>query len=157
MAKKQTGNKTNHHNPTSGRGEGPNPIDIHVGKRLTELRTLRGLTQGQLGVAIGVSFQQIQKYERGANRVSASKLYQIAKTMGVAVGYFFEDMPDIITQTDSLADVDVVALGECYDEMHRRQQLELNRLFSKAKDRKLRKKFLDLAAALFNTDSEIAA
>lgn len=149
MTKKTTGNKTVHNNPTSGRGEGPNPIDIHVGHRLTQLRTMRGLTQGKLGEAIGVSFQQIQKYERGANRISASKLYQIAGKLDEEVGFFFADMPDAITKADNLRNINLEELAESYDDIHRRQQLELNRIFSNVQDPKLRKQFLNLAITVF--------
>ena len=77
------------------RGSGtPNAVDIHVGHRLRQLRTLRGLSQEKLGEAIGLTFQQIQKYERGANRIGASRLFDIAKVLGVEIAYFFEEMPD---------------------------------------------------------------
>jgi transcriptional regulator with XRE-family HTH domain len=76
------------------RADGPDPVDLHVGKRLALRRTIAGLTQDKLAQAIGVTFQQIQKYERGANRVSASRLYGIARVLQVPVGYFFEDFED---------------------------------------------------------------
>ena len=69
--------------------DGPHPIDVEVGRRVCELRLSRGYNQSQLGRALKLTFQQIQKYEKGANRISASKLWQIAEFFGVDVGYFF--------------------------------------------------------------------
>jgi transcriptional regulator with XRE-family HTH domain len=72
---------------------GPHPIDIHVGKRIRMRRRRVGVSQGQLGAELGVTFQQVQKYEKGTNRVGASKLKQIADALGVTVGYFFKGLP----------------------------------------------------------------
>lgn len=68
----------------------PNPIDVHVGERIRLRRRQLGLSQERLADSLGLTFQQVQKYERGANRVSASKLFEVAKTLGVQVGDFFE-------------------------------------------------------------------
>jgi len=87
------------HAPTKrayGRGTGvPNPIDVHVGKRVSMRRRLSGMSQGSLAAALGLTFQQVQKYETGANRISASRLSQIAGILGVPVSYFFQGLrPD---------------------------------------------------------------
>ena len=71
----------------------PDPVDVHVGERLRQRRTLLGLSQGEIGARLGLSFQQIQKYERGTNRIGASRLYRLSKVLGVPITYFFEDMP----------------------------------------------------------------
>lgn len=68
------------------------PVDVHVGKRIRHRRWTLGTTQQQLADRVGIKFQQIQKYETGANRVSASRLWDIASALGVPVSYFFEDM-----------------------------------------------------------------
>ena len=68
-------------------------IDVHVGQRLRLGRLQRGLSQESLGSEVGVSFQQIQKYEKGSNRIGAGKLYEFARVLGVDVGYFYEDLP----------------------------------------------------------------
>ena len=68
----------------------PNPIDVHVGRKLQLRRTLLGLSQERLGNLIGLTFQQIQKYESGANRVSSSRLYDIARVLDIGMTYFFE-------------------------------------------------------------------
>lgn len=72
--------------------DGPDRVDTHVGGRIRLTRTLRGMTQAALGEAIGLTFQQVQKYERGINRVSASILYRIAGTLDVPISFFFEDL-----------------------------------------------------------------
>ena len=71
----------------------PHPVDIHVGSRVRQRRTLLGMSQEKLGDAVGLTFQQIQKYERGANRIGCSRLYEFSKVLDVPVAYFFEDMP----------------------------------------------------------------
>ncbi len=65
------------------------PIDIHVGARLRQRRTLLGMSQGKLGDTVGLTFQQIQKYERGANRIGASRLYDLSRVLDVSIAYFF--------------------------------------------------------------------
>ena len=77
-----------------GRGTGiPSPVDVHVGARLRQRRTLLGMNQTKLGDATGVSFQQMQKYENGANRISASRLFDLSRVLDVPIEYFFDDMP----------------------------------------------------------------
>ena len=71
----------------------PNPIDVHVGSRVRLRRNMLGMSQEKLGEALGITFQQIQKYEKGANRVGASRLQAIATVMNVPVSFFFEDAP----------------------------------------------------------------
>src|ERR1700722_3677384 len=73
----------------------PNPIDVHVGSRVRLRRTLLGMSQEKLGNAIGLTFQQVQKYERGANRIGASRLYDLSHVLDVPVSYFFEEMPSV--------------------------------------------------------------
>lgn len=77
----------------------PDPIDVHVGGRMQLRRTLMGLTQEQLAKAIGVSFQQVQKYERGLNRLSASRLFDVCQALGVPITYFFEDVPEDVLRS----------------------------------------------------------
>jgi transcriptional regulator with XRE-family HTH domain len=79
-----------------GRRATPDPVDVYVGKRLRKQRVLMRMSQEQLARAVGVTFQQIQKYERGANRISASRLYDIAKVLGVPINFFFDHIDDEI-------------------------------------------------------------
>ncbi len=74
--------------------DGPHPIDVHVGSRVRLRRTLLGLTQTQLGEKLRITFQQIQKYERGINRISASRLYQMSRILYVPVSFFFDDLDE---------------------------------------------------------------
>src|SRR6476469_11228976 len=80
---------------TRGRGrrrsDGPNPVDVHVGSRVRMRRMLLGISQDKLGEAIGLTFQQVQKYERGANRIGASRLYELSRVLDVPVSFFFDD------------------------------------------------------------------
>src|SRR5512147_2967524 len=70
----------------------PSPIDVHVGSRIRLRRTLLGMSQEKLGEALGLTFQQIQKYERGVNRIGASRLFDLARVLDVPIGFFFDDM-----------------------------------------------------------------
>ncbi len=83
--------------PRFGRGSGKrHPVDVHVGSRVRQRRRLLGITQTDLGDAIGVTFQQVQKYERGVNRIGASRLYDLCRVLDVSIDYFFEDMPTAV-------------------------------------------------------------
>lgn len=75
--------------------DGPHPVDRHVGRRVCEKRIALGYNQTDLGRAVGVTFQQIQKYEKGSNRISASKLFEIARFFQVEISYFFQGLGDI--------------------------------------------------------------
>jgi transcriptional regulator with XRE-family HTH domain len=127
----------------SRRGEGPNPIDIHVGTRLRLRRTLLGLSQETLGEAVGITFQQLQKYERGANRISASRLFNLAQVLGVPVGFFFEDLStgEAIGKRAAGNDVELEAMA-------RRETLELVRAYYRISDPAIRKRAFDLVKAL---------
>src|SRR2546430_15710580 len=72
----------------------PSPIDVHVGSRIRLRRTLQGMSQERLGEALGLTFQQVQKYERGVNRVGASRLFDLSRVLDVPISFFFDDMPD---------------------------------------------------------------
>src|SRR6195256_4022879 len=72
----------------------PSPIDIHVGSRIRLRRTLLGMSQERLGEALGLTFQQVQKYERGVNRVGASRLFDLSRVLDVPISFFFDDMPE---------------------------------------------------------------
>ncbi len=89
MSKSKLGSKLGY-----GHGTGvPNPVDVHVGAQLLVRRTLLGMSQTTLGDAIGLTFQQVQKYERGSNRISASRLFDMSLILDVPIEYFFDDMP----------------------------------------------------------------
>src|ERR1700679_3443460 len=76
----------------------PNPVDLHVGARIRLRRRMQGVSQEKLAAALGLTFQQVQKYERGANRVSASKLYEIASALRAPIAYFFDGLADPVSE-----------------------------------------------------------
>jgi transcriptional regulator with XRE-family HTH domain len=117
------------------------PVDVHVGKRIRHRRWLVGITQQQLAEAVGIKFQQIQKYETGMNRVSASRLWDIAEALSVPVSFFFEGLGDESLQTeadqelpnDILKDKEALELVRSYyaiPETQRRRLFELARVLS---------------------------
>lgn len=128
----------------------PNPIDIHVGGRLRQLRNYRGLTQEQLAGAVGVTFQQVQKYERGTNRVGASRLFDFSKVLGVSVASFFEGMS---TPALSVNESRKLPEAETSDPFQRKETVQLVRAYYRIQDPNLRKKVLELAELLAETGS----
>jgi transcriptional regulator with XRE-family HTH domain len=133
-----------------------NAIDLHVGKRLRRRRRLLGLTQQQLAESIGIRFQQIQKYECGANRVTASRLYELAVALNVPVNYFFEGLqastPAVPGAPGAPAnDRDLIAA----DVLSQKETLELIRAYYKLGERP-RRRLLDLAKALQDENTDAA-
>lgn len=118
-----------------------NEIDFHVGKRIRRRRRLLGLTQQQLAESVGIRFQQIQKYESGANRVSASRLYEIAEALDAPVQYFYEGLES--SGVESAVDGDGVAS----DVLSQKETLDLVRAYYKLNERP-RRRLLELARAL---------
>lgn len=129
----------------------PSLIDLHVGKRLRQRRSLLGMSQEHLGESVGVTFQQVQKYERGANRIGASRLYQFSIILGVSVSYFFEDMPKG-PQTEGISTPigfsDQTQAGFETDTLARRETLDLVRAYYQIADPNVRKRILELARSL---------
>ena len=123
------------------------PVDAHVGKRLRERRTVLGYSQQQLGGALGVTFQQIQKYERGTNRISASRLYRLTKVLDVPVSYFFNGIAEGAS-LDSSEGSKAVAKGSEQALYIRRETLELVRAYCKVRDPEVRQHIRRLCAAL---------
>ncbi len=134
-----------------GRGRGIGPVDVHVGARLRQRRTLLGMNQTALGDAIGVGYQQMQKYERGANRIGASRLYDLSRVLDVPVQYFFDDMPAAIAAVSPANKKRGRAKKPpSYepDPMHKRETLELVRAYYEIKDAEVRKRLRELTKAL---------
>jgi transcriptional regulator with XRE-family HTH domain len=142
----------------SGRGRTPsgkpNPIDVHVGGRVRLRRSLLGMSQEKLGEAIGLTFQQVQKYERGANRIGASRLFDLSRVLDVPVSFFFDDMSDDISQQSprmmiaGLAEELPTAFN--VDPLAKRETLELVRAYYRIADPQVRKRVFELAKALAN-------
>lgn len=129
----------------------PNPYDAHVGSRLRACRTLAGFSQERLGGAVGLSFQQIQKYEKGLNRIGASRLQQFSQILNVPPSYFFEGMPGVDQQPNQgfgRADHAVVSdIDQDGSLVSRRQALELVRNFSRIGDTLVRDRIFQLIKA----------
>jgi len=132
--------------------KGPHPVDVHVGSRLKLRRKLLGKTQGELGSEVGLTFQQIQKYERGANRMGSSRLYQFAEFLDVPISFFFDDMPEGVENRV----VDGYIPSEKPDDvMARDETLELIRLYYGVNSRPVRLRLRELVKALArSTDDE---
>ncbi len=124
----------------------PNPIDIHVGSRVRLRRTMLGHSQEKLGNALGITFQQIQKYEKGANRIGASRLQQIANVLTVPVAFFFEDAPSGTQTTSGMAEENSTTY--VVDFLSSSEGLQLNRAFVNISDPKVRRKIVDLVKTL---------
>lgn len=128
----------------------PNPIDIHVGGRVRLRRTLLGMSQEKLGEALGLTFQQVQKYERGANRVGASRLFDLSRVLDVPVSYFFEDMDDDMAATSPRHMVRATEEPRQFEDslMVQRETLELVRAYYRIRDPEVRRRVQELAKAL---------
>ena len=125
----------------------PNPIDIHVGARVRLRRTLLGMSQEKLGEALRLTFQQIQKYERGVNRIGSSRLYQLSKILDVPISFFFEDMPPLDARAQPGITADSVPSLE-YDPMAKRETLELVRAYYRISEPAVRKRVFELAKSI---------
>lgn len=125
----------------------PNPIDIHVGSRIRLRRTMLGMSQEKLGESLGITFQQIQKYEKGTNRVGASRLQNISNILNVPVSFFFEDAPgDSGNSASGFAEAS--SSNYVVDFLSSSEGLQLNRAFVKISDAKVRRKIVELVKAL---------
>jgi transcriptional regulator with XRE-family HTH domain len=132
----------------------PNPIDVHVGQRIRQRRTLLGMSQEKLAEAIGLTFQQVQKYERGANRVGSSRLFDLARVLEVPIAYFFEDMeasvanksPSRLMGVAETRHQPVYSIDD--DPLSRRETLELVRAYYRIDEVQVRKRVFELTKAL---------
>ena len=133
----------------------PNPIDVHVGNRVRLQRMLIGISQEKLGERLGLTFQQVQKYEKGINRIGASRLFEFSKVLDVPVSYFFEEMPANVLVgrvgggrgRKSLAEP-ASPFEEEKDPMIKRETLELVRAYYKITDGRVRKRLFETVKAV---------
>ncbi len=130
----------------------PNPIDRHVGSRVRMRRIMLGMSQEKLGEALGLTFQQVQKYEKGTNRIGASRLQQISRTLDVPPAFFFEGAPSF----EAFANPEPGHMGVAEDSnapyvadfLATAEGLHLNMAFARIHDPKIRKRIVDLVASL---------
>lgn len=125
----------------------PNPVDIHVGSRIRLRRNMLGMSQEKLGENLGITFQQIQKYEKGTNRVGASRLQAIAAILSVPVSFFFEDAPGGESSGGMGEDGSATFVA---DFLNSSEGVQLNRAFARIADPKVRRKVIELVKALAN-------
>ena len=133
----------------------PNPVDTHVGSRVRLRRTMLGMSQEKLGEALGITFQQIQKYEKGSNRIGASRLQRFSEVLNVAISFFFEDLPGGAAGAglSEPSGPDYVV-----DFLSTSEGLQLNRAFVKISDPKVRRRIIDLVRSLGDSaESDTAA
>lgn len=123
--------------------DGPHPIDIGVGSRVRGRRILRGISQQRLAENLGITFQQVQKYEKGTNRISASRLYHISKILNVSPGYFFEESTGIKLSSQSQSSRPADS-----DPLNRRETLELVRAYYRIADPVVRHQIATLIRSL---------
>lgn len=131
----------------------PHPVDIHVGRRLRLKRTFLGMSQEAVGKHIGVTFQQIQKYERGINRMGASRLYDFARALSVPVSYFFDGYGDYVSDDPhALAAAEHAAPAYEHDAINNRETLEVMRAYSRIKNPAVRKRIVELIKVMAAED-----
>jgi transcriptional regulator with XRE-family HTH domain len=137
----------------------PSPIDVHVGSRIRLRRTLLGMSQERLGEALGLTFQQVQKYERGVNRVGASRLFDLSRVLDVPISFFFDDMPDALSSNFGGAAHRRSGGGSDHhdpfgdDTLSRRETLELVRAYYRITDPSIRKRVFDLIKSMGPNES----
>ena len=132
-----------------------NPIDGQVGNRVRLRRMLIGMSQERLGELLGLTFQQVQKYEKGVNRIGASRLFDLARVLGVAVQFFYDEAPSGAHSAGSAVPGFAEQPDESYvvDFLSSREGLELNKAFARVTDPKVRRSIVDLVRALAGEES----
>ena len=129
----------------------PSPIDKYVGSRVRMRRLMLGMSQEKLGDALGITFQQVQKYEKGKNRISASRLQQISHVLRVPVGFFFEGVPDVPGYVNSTREAPSPAYVS--DFLATSDGLALTKAFMRINDAKLRRRIVELVQQLTSDDA----
>ncbi|WP_072394718.1 helix-turn-helix transcriptional regulator [Hyphomicrobium sp. CS1GBMeth3] len=131
----------------------PNPIDAHVGTRVRLRRMLLGMSQEKLGEHLGLTFQQVQKYEKGVNRIGASRLFDLSRVLGVPVQFFYDEAPAELIET-SLVPGFAEKPAESYviEFLSTREGMELNKAFVKITDARVRRSIVELVRALGGED-----
>ena len=136
----------------------PNPVDIHVGGRVRFRRMLLGMSQEKLGERLGLTFQQVQKYEKGVNRIGASRLFDLSQVLQVPIQFFYEDAPGSLKQAPGEHGAGFADRGgESYivEFLNTRDGLELNKAFVRIQDIKVRRAIVDLVRSLAGDDKEL--
>jgi transcriptional regulator with XRE-family HTH domain len=134
----------------------PNPIDKHVGSRVRMRRMMLGMSQEKLGDALGLTFQQVQKYEKGTNRIGASRLQQISQILQVPVAFFFEGAPIVAGEFEPGPGMhEAPSPAYVSDFLATSDGLSLTKAFMRIKDAKLRRRIVDLVQQIAGEDAEV--
>lgn len=137
----------------------PSPIDVHVGTRIRLRRTLLGMSQERLGEALGLTFQQVQKYERGVNRVGASRLFDLSRVLDVPISFFFDDMPESVSGRPATGSARPGGFADAQspfgtdDSLNRRETLELVRAYYRITEPSVRKRVFELIKSMGPVDA----
>ncbi len=131
----------------------PNPIDIHVGSRVRFRRMLLGMSQEKLGERLGLTFQQVQKYEKGVNRIGASRLFELANVLGVNVQFFYDEAPEFGEHKAVPGMAEEPSTDYVGGFLKSREGIELNRAFAKISDPKVRRSVVELVKSLADEDA----
>jgi transcriptional regulator with XRE-family HTH domain len=126
----------------------PNPVDVHVGNRMRMRRMLVGMSQEKLGERLGLTFQQVQKYEKGTNRVSASRLFHVAQVLGVPVQYFYEDLPAGAGENGAEGFGESGEQAVITNFLNSSEGLQLNRAFHQITDTDVRRRVVELVKSI---------
>lgn len=129
----------------------PDPVDMYVGSRVRLRRTLLGMSQEKLGETVSLTFQQIQKYERGANRIGASRLYQLSQVLDVPVQFFYDGIENIasgVVPVSGFSESEKPTFGEDTSHLTRRETLELVRAYYRISDTETRKRVFEMVKAI---------
>jgi len=140
--------------PTAAKKKVPNPADVHVGARIRMRRMILGISQEKLGTALGVTFQQVQKYEKGATRVGAGRLLEIANYLGVPISYFFETAVLDALERRGPGGAIVTATNEFDQFVKSSEGIKLNSAFLGINDPAVRRHLLDLVVSMSRTGQE---
>ncbi len=124
----------------------PDPTDVHVGSRVRLRRTMAGMSQEKLGDALGVTFQQVQKYEKGTNRIGASRMQQIAQALKVEPSFFFEDLPGSKTVMPGMSEAG--SASYVVDFLSSNEGIQLNRAFVRISNPAIRRRIIDMVRTL---------
>jgi len=128
--------------------DGPNPIDVHVGSRIRLRRNMLGMSQEKLGDRLDLTFQQVQKYERGANRVGASRLHEISRVLDVPVTFFYDDMDPVRAPAIPGGFAEPPAEAFESDPLRRAETIDLVKAYYRISNAAVRRRFLDLIKSL---------
>ncbi|MEM9495433.1 MAG: helix-turn-helix transcriptional regulator [Pseudomonadota bacterium] len=138
---------------TGERLEGPHPIDVHVGARVRLRRLMLGMSQDKLGEALGLTFQQVQKYEKGINRIGASRIFKLSETLGVPIQFFYDDLDTGEGASPGFAEGETDSRDAFMELLSSADGVQLCRYYSEIKDPKVKKRVLDLVRSIAEAEA----